>query len=405
MNSTIEISPARASTGSSPLSKGGEIIHYYQGQSSFATHAVIRERSVVKVPKKAPLEMLAPLGCGIMTGAGAVINSLGVGIDDSVVVFGTGSVGLSAIMAAKLVGAGTIIAVDLVESRLALARELGATHAINPQTQSAPEAIRRILPLGVDFVVDTTANANVLRDAVALLAPRGTLGMVGGAPKGLEFPLDVEHVLTGGRTVRGIIEGDANPDVFLPKLIDLFVKGKFPIDRLVTFYPFARINDAICAPISALSSQRTQILTRMERAEKEGVRFALDGRGAEVPEAGFYLAPSIAVDVDPKSSLAQEEIFGPVLSVLSFDSIDEAIALANGTRYGLGASIWSNNLDNVFYIAKRLVAGNININGGTGPVVELPFGGFKESGFGRDRSLHAIDKYSDLKNVIIRTAR
>ncbi|HWW35922.1 MAG TPA: NAD(P)-dependent alcohol dehydrogenase [Xanthobacteraceae bacterium] len=236
--------------GSSPLSKGSEVIHYYQGQSSFATHAVIRERSVVKVPKEAPLEMLAPLGCGIMTGAGAVINSLGAGIDDSVAVFGTGSVGLSAIMAAKLVGAGAIIAVDLVDSRLALARELGATHAINPQTQSAPEAIRRILPLGVDFIVDTTANANVLRDAVALLAPRGTLGMVGGAPKGLEFPLDVEHVLTGGRTVPGIIEGDANPDVFLPKLVDLFVKGKFPIDRLVTFYPFARINDAIADALS-----------------------------------------------------------------------------------------------------------------------------------------------------------
>jgi gamma-glutamyl-gamma-aminobutyraldehyde dehydrogenase len=153
------------------------------------------------------------------------------------------------------------------------------------------------------------------------------------------------------------------------------------------------------------AGQRTQILARMERAEKEGVRFALDGRDAKVPEAGFYLAPSVAIDVDPKSSLAQEEIFGPVLSVLSFDSIEEAIALANGTRYGLGASIWSNNLDNVLYIAKRLVAGNINVNGVTGPVVELPFGGFKESGFGRDRSLHAIDKYSDLKNVVIRTAR
>ena len=85
------------------------------------------------MPKQAPLEMLAPLGCGIITGAGAIINSLGVGIDDSVAVFGTGSVGLSAIMAAKLVGAGAIIAVDLVESRLAPARQLGATHAINPQ--------------------------------------------------------------------------------------------------------------------------------------------------------------------------------------------------------------------------------------------------------------------------------
>ncbi len=94
-----------------------------------------------------------------------------------------------------------------------------------------------------------------------------------------------------------------------------------------------------------------------------------------------------------------------MLSILSFDTIDQAIALANGTKYGLGASIWSNNLDNVFYAAKRLVAGNINVNGGTGPVVELPFGGFKQSGFGRDRSLHAIDKYSDLKNVIIRTTR
>ena len=153
------------------------------------------------------------------------------------------------------------------------------------------------------------------------------------------------------------------------------------------------------------AAQRRQILARMERAEKEGVRFALDGRGAEAPTAGFYLAPSVAVDVDPKNALAQEEIFGPVLSVLTFDSIDEAIALANGTKYGLGASIWSNNLENVLYIAKRLVAGNINVNGGTGPVVELPFGGFKELGFGRDRSLHAVNKYSDLKNVIIRTAR
>jgi aryl-alcohol dehydrogenase len=231
--------------GSSPLSKGRERIHYYQGQSSFATHAVIRERSVVKVQADAPLEILGPLGCGIMTGAGAVINSLGVGVDDSIVVFGTGSVGLSAIMAARLVGAGTIIAVDKVDSRLELATELGATHTINPSRQQVAPAIRRITPIGVNYAIDTTANMKVLRDAVDLLAPRGTCGIVGGAPKGMELVIDVEHVLTGGRTIRGIIEGDANPDVFLPKLVDLFVKGRFPIDRLVTFYPFAEINAAI----------------------------------------------------------------------------------------------------------------------------------------------------------------
>ena len=143
----------------------------------------------------------------------------------------------------------------------------------------------------------------------------------------------------------------------------------------------------------------------MERAQTEGVRFVLDGRTAEVPETGFYLASrALRWMWTPTACSRRKRYFGPVLCVHTFDNVDEAIAIANGTQYGLGASIWSNNLENVMYISKRC-AGNINVNGGTGPVVELPFGGFKQSGFGRDRSLHAIDKYSDLKNVIIRTAR
>jgi len=231
--------------GSSPFSQGGETIHYYQGQSSFATHTVIRERAVVKVPDGAALEMLGPLGCGVITGAGGIINSLGVGIDDSVAVFGTGSVGLSAVMAARLVGAGTIIAIDLVDSRLALARELGATDTINPSREDVPEAVRRITEVGVGYSFETTASMPVLRQAIDILAPRGTSGFVGGAPKGIEVSIDVEHVMTGGRTIRGIIEGDANPDVFLPQLVDLFQKGRFPIDRLVTFYSFADINRAV----------------------------------------------------------------------------------------------------------------------------------------------------------------
>ena len=236
--------------GSSPFSQNGETIHYYQGQSSFATHTVIRERAVVKVPEDAPLEMLGPLGCGIITGAGGIINSLRVGADASVAVFGAGSVGLSAVMAAKLTGAGTIIAVDLVDARLALARELGATDTINPSRESVPEAVRRIAGVGVDFSFETTASMKVLRQAIDILAPRGTCGFVGGAPKGIEVSIDVEHVMTGGRTIRGIIEGDANPDAFLPKLVDLFMKGRFPIDKLVTFYPFAEINRAVADSLS-----------------------------------------------------------------------------------------------------------------------------------------------------------
>lgn len=149
--------------------------------------------------------------------------------------------------------------------------------------------------------------------------------------------------------------------------------------------------------------QHEQICGRIERAEKSGTRLAVDGRQVKGVEGGFYLGPSVAVDVNPRSELAQEEIFGPVLCMMGFDTEEQALALANETKYGLGASVWSSNIDTIMFMSSRLVAGNINVNGGTGPVVELPFGGFKQSGFGRDRSLHAIDKYSDLKNVTIRT--
>lgn len=153
------------------------------------------------------------------------------------------------------------------------------------------------------------------------------------------------------------------------------------------------------------ATQFAMINERIVRAERDGARLILDGRHAPVPTKGFYMGPTIADNVDPQSSLAQEEVFGPVLSVFAFETLDEAIEAANATRYGLGASIWSRDIDAVMYAAKRLVAGNINVNGGAGPVVELPYGGFKESGFGRDRSFHAIEKYAETKNVILRTAR
>lgn len=232
--------------GSSPLSRGGEIIHYFESQSSFANYAIGTERSVVKVPREAPLEMLGPIGCGIITGAGAVMNSMRVEAGASIAVFGTGSVGLAAIMAARLIGAATIVAVDLVDRRLELARELGATHTINSAVEQAPEAIMALTGgRGLDYTLDTTASMVVLRQAMDVLAMRGTCGFVGGAPKGAAVTIDVEHIMTGGRTIRGIILGDANPDVFLNRLVDLFVKGRFPIDKLITFYDFADINQAI----------------------------------------------------------------------------------------------------------------------------------------------------------------
>jgi aryl-alcohol dehydrogenase len=231
--------------GTTPLSANGETVHTFMGQGSFATDVVCHDRNVVMVADDAPLELLGPLGCGVITGAGAVINSLKVGMGQSIAVFGTGSVGLSAIMAAKLIGAGKIIAIDLRDERLKLARELGATHTINPSEQAIPEAIRAITRDGVDVTLETTALMPILRQAIDVLALRGTCGFVGGAPEDSELTFMPSHVMNGGRTIRGIILGDTNPEEFLPKLIELHALGRFPVEKLVTFYPFKEINRAI----------------------------------------------------------------------------------------------------------------------------------------------------------------
>lgn len=232
--------------GSSALSKEGERIHgNFFGQSSFATHALCHERNVVKVPTDVRLELLGPLACGIQTGAGAVLNALRIAPGKSFAVFGAGSVGLSAVMAARVAGATTIVAVDMNEDRLAFAREVGATHAINPATLSAAEEILRLTGFGVDFALDTTGLAAVIRTAVDSLAPRGTCGMLGASAPGSEIVLDEVHFMSGGRRLMGIVEGDSTPDTFIPMLIDLYRQGRFPFDRMVRFYPLAQINEAI----------------------------------------------------------------------------------------------------------------------------------------------------------------
>jgi aryl-alcohol dehydrogenase len=231
--------------GSTALSKGDERIHsHFFGQSSFATHALCRERNVVKVPTDVPLELLGPLACGVQTGAGAVLNALDVTAGKSFAVFGTGSVGLSAVMAAKFVGADPIVAVDIDKGRLAFAETVGATHTVDSSTVNATEEIMKITGGGLSFALDTTGLAPVIRDAVEALAPRGTCGILGASAPGTEITLDEVHFMSGGRRLMGIVEGESQPDAFIPKLIDLYRSGDFPFDKLVTFYDLDRIADA-----------------------------------------------------------------------------------------------------------------------------------------------------------------
>jgi aryl-alcohol dehydrogenase len=224
---------------------GGELHDHFFGQSSFATHAIASELNVVKVPKEVPLELLGPLGCGIQTGAGAVLNAMKVHAGASFAAFGTGAVGLAALMAARVAGATKIIAVDVNPARLQLALELGATHAINSRETDPVAEIRKITGGGADFTLECSGRAAVLRQAIDSVGLLGTCGIVGATPEGTEASFNVNDVMIPGRRIMGIVQGDVVSRTFIPELIELYRQGRFPFDRLVKFYNFDDVNQAM----------------------------------------------------------------------------------------------------------------------------------------------------------------
>jgi aryl-alcohol dehydrogenase len=232
--------------GSTALSRGGRKIHsHFFGQSSFSTHAIATERNVVRLDPDVPLHLAAPFGCGIQTGAGAVLNALRPRPGASIAAFGVGTVGLAAVMAATVVGATTIIGVDPRPARLQLARELGATHAIDPCAADPVQAIRDATGgVGSDFAIDAAGLPEVVQQAVYCTGPGGVCCLIGAPPFGTEVSLDVNQLLAVGRTLRGIVEGESLPDVFLPALIELWRQGRFPVDRIMSFYDFDDIDRA-----------------------------------------------------------------------------------------------------------------------------------------------------------------
>ena len=234
----------RRADGSTNITKNGETVYgSFFGQSTFSTYSLVNERNVVKVPTDIPLEILSPLGCGIQTGAGGVINTLKAQPGSAIAIFGIGSVGLSAIMAAVVSGCTKIIGIDIVEERLKLAKEFGATDVINSGKVNAVEEIQKQTGGGIEYTLECTGVPQVLRQAVDSLILGGTCGLIGVAPMGVEVSLDMQTLLDA-RTVRGVIEGDCNPDLFIPKLINLYKQGRFPFDRLIKFYSLEQINEA-----------------------------------------------------------------------------------------------------------------------------------------------------------------
>ena len=236
---------ARRADGTTAYSHDGRPIggHFF-GQSSFASHSIVHETCAVRVGQEAPLAVLAPFACGVLTGVGAVLNSLSIGAGDHVAVFGAGSVGLSAVMGAKLVGARRIVAVDVNPARLRLAAELGATDVVDTRSQADLAAVVREAGEGrLEFALETSGNVNAARQALDVLTIGGTLGMIGVTSDQAQVTFNQASIVHG-LTIRGIILGDAVPGDFLPRLVDFQARGLLPVEKIVSTLRFDQIDEA-----------------------------------------------------------------------------------------------------------------------------------------------------------------
>ena len=228
--------------GKTPLSQNGKPLSLFFGQSAFASHAVVDIQTVVKVDPEIDLRILGPLGCGVQTGAGTVINTFNPQPGSSIVVFGTGGVGLSAVMAAKACGCTKIIATDIVESRLEKALELGATHVINSKKVSnLTAAVYDIVDQGMDYSFDTTGVENCLITALEVLHRGGDGASVAVAGR---VELEFWSLLFGSKNWHNVTEGDSMPQLFIPRLLEMYKSGIFPFDKIISFFDFEDINKA-----------------------------------------------------------------------------------------------------------------------------------------------------------------
>ncbi|MEV5651161.1 NAD(P)-dependent alcohol dehydrogenase [Nocardia sp. NPDC052254] len=213
------------------------------GQSSFAGYALATADNTVVVPGDTDLAVAAPLGCGFQTGAGAVLNVLAPEPDARLVVFGAGAVGMAGLLAALTLPGVDVVVVEPAVRRRELAVELGATAALDPAAGDMAAALADLTGGGATHALDTTGRPEVLATAVSALGVGGAVAVVGlgaGVP-----PIDLRDIVLGGKSVRGCLEGDAVPAQFIPRLLELYRAGRFPIDRLVRTYPHTEIGAAL----------------------------------------------------------------------------------------------------------------------------------------------------------------
>lgn len=231
--------------GSSPISQRGHALtgHFF-AQSSMASHAIVSIQGLVKIDELFPAEIAAPLACGVQTGAGSVFLSMKAEPGKAIAIMGVGTVGLSAVMAAKIAGCSPIIAIDLMDARLDMAKELGATHVLRGDMRDLSEQL--LAMGGMDYALDTTGIPSIAETAFNALKKRGMLVCVGvSKPDAAIMNIDMGMMMATGRQIKGAIEGDAVPADFIPRLMRYYSEGVLPIDKIVTTYSFDRVNEAV----------------------------------------------------------------------------------------------------------------------------------------------------------------
>ncbi|KAF2076364.1 hypothetical protein CYY_002321 [Polysphondylium violaceum] len=229
----------------SPYQHNGEKLNVFFGQSSFSQYCVVRANDAVKVnvDNEKELSLMGPLGCGIQTGCGTVLNALKPAVGDDILIAGAGGVGIAAVMGAKLAGCRNIIIIDILDHRLELAKSLGATHIINGKRQNLVEEVLKITNgKGVHFALDATGVTPLIVQQLHCIRTLGTMCIIGYARK-IEIDLFQDIVLKCIRIVP-VSEGNSIPKIFIPKLVELYKQGKLPFDKLVEFYDFNDINQA-----------------------------------------------------------------------------------------------------------------------------------------------------------------
>ncbi len=221
-------------TGARRLSCEGDPINHHLGCSAFADHAVVSRRSLVRIDKDLPLAEAALFGCAVLTGVGAVVNTAGVQPGQTTAVIGLGGVGLAAVLGALAAGAAQVIAVDVRQDKLALARELGATAVVDASAPDAVEQVRALTQGGVDFAFEFAGVAAALEQAVKMTRRGGATVSAGLPPPTAAVAMNIVSLVAEERTLKGSYIGTCVPVRDIPRYIALYRAGRLPVDRLMT---------------------------------------------------------------------------------------------------------------------------------------------------------------------------